>query len=189
MRKVSVSMFVSLDGVVEDPGGSENYRHGGWTFPYWGDDIGEFKREEVFGADGLLLGRVTYEGFAAAWPGQTDEAGFADRFNSMPKYVASTTLSELEWNNSHLLEGDAADAVARLKAEDGQELMINGSVHLIRSLMERGLIDEYRLLVYPIVLGSGLRLFGESAEPTRLELVDSKPFSSGAVLLTYRGAS
>ena len=140
----------------------------------------------VLGADGLLLGRVTYEAFAAAWPGQTDEAGFADRFNSLPKYVASTTLTELEWTNSHLLAGDVGDAVARLKQEDGQELMINGSATLARSLLERGLIDEYRLLVYPIVLGSGLRLFGEPAEPARLQLVDTRAFDTGAVLLTYR---
>jgi dihydrofolate reductase len=178
-RRLVATLFVSLDGVVEAPDK--------WSFPYWNDEIGKFKFEETFASDALLLGRVTYEGFAAAWPGRKDAEGFADRFNSMPKYVASRTLKTLEWNNSHLLKGDVAAAVANLKREPGQDIVIHGSPTLIRSLLPHNLIDEFRLLVYPLVLGRGKRLFDESSQGN-LALVESTAFGSGVVKLVYRRA-
>jgi dihydrofolate reductase len=181
-------MFVSLDGVMEDPGGAEKVEHGGWTIPYWDDEIGTFKFEELFASDALLLGRVTYEGFAAAWPSQSDEAGFADRMNNLPKYVASGTLRELNWNNSQLIKGDVAEEVSALKQQPGKDILVAGSGILANTLMQHGLVDEYRLLVYPVVLGSGKRMFKDGVT-TNLTLVDSKPFKTGVVLLTYRQAN
>lgn len=189
MSKVVVTEFVSLDGVMEDPGGSEKFEHGGWTGPYWNEEIGTFKGEELRACDALLLGRVTYEGFAAAWPGRSDEAGFADRMNSLPKYVASTTLGKVEWNNSRLIEGDVAQHVAGLKQQPGQDMLIYGSGQLVRYLLRHGLIDEYRLLVYPVVLGSGKRLFSDGSATTSLQLVEAKPLGTGVVALTYRSVA
>jgi dihydrofolate reductase len=188
MGKVVVSEFVSLDGVIEDPGGAEKFEHGGWTIPYWSDDIGAFKFDELMTSDALLLGRVTYEGFAAAWPGQADEAGFADRMNNLPKYVVSTTLDKTDWNNSTIISGNVAEEVASLKEQPGQDILINGSGKLIQSLMPDNLIDEYRLLVYPIVLGSGKRLF-QGGIDTTLKLVESRAFDSGVILLRYQPAA
>lgn len=170
---------MSLDGVVEEPQK--------WSFPYWNDEIGKYKLEETLASDALLLGRVTYEGFAAAWPSRRDSEGFADKFNSMPKYVASRTLTKFEWNNSHLIKGDVAAGVAKLKQEPGQDIVIHGSPTLIRSLMPQDLIDEYRLLVYPITLGRGKRLFDESSQ-ANLTLVESKAYGTGVVKLVYRRA-
>ncbi|HYY90946.1 MAG TPA: dihydrofolate reductase family protein [Candidatus Dormibacteraeota bacterium] len=176
MSRLVATLFVSLDGVVESP---EK-----WSFPYWNDEIGKFKFEETFASDALLLGRVTYEGFAAAWPGRKDPEGFADRFNSMPKHVASRTLEKLEWNNSHLLRGDLATEVSRLKQQPGKDIVIHGSPGLIRSLMPHNLIDEYRLLIYPIVLGRGKRLFYDTSQES-LKLIESKTFDTGVVKLVY----
>jgi dihydrofolate reductase len=187
MRNVIVTEFISLDGVIEDPGGAEAFEHGGWTMPYWDDEIGKLKLDELFASDALLLGRVTYEGFAAAWPSQADEAGFADRMNNMPKYVASTTLTDPEWNNSTVIEGDVAEAVAKLKEEPGQDILIAGSAQLVQTLREHDLVDEYRLLVYPIVLGSGKRLFGDGGTVS-LRPAETKTFDSGVVLVSYRRA-
>ncbi|HYY90999.1 MAG TPA: dihydrofolate reductase family protein [Candidatus Dormibacteraeota bacterium] len=177
MSRLAATLFVSLDGVVESP---EK-----WSFPYWNDEIGKFKFEETFASDALLLGRVTYEGFAAAWPSRKDPEGFADRFNSMPKHVASKTLKKLEWNNSHLLKGDLATEVSRLKQEPGKDIVIHGSPGLIRSLMPHHLIDEYRLLIYPIVLGQGKKLFHDTGREN-LKLMESKTFETGVVKLVYR---
>ena len=188
MRKVVVTEFVSVDGVMEDPGGSENHPHGGWHFKFNDPEGGKFKLDETMAADALLLGRVTYEGFAEAWPSRKDEAGFADKMNAMAKYVVSTTLGadDLEWNNSHLVEGDLADAVNELKQAEGGDILVAGSARLAQSLAELGLVDEYRLMVDPIVLGSGKRLFAERDEATVLELVEARPLASGSVILTYR---
>src|SRR3954471_1415152 len=154
MSRIVVSQFVTLDGVFEDPGGSEGIDRGGWAFRYdRGEEGDRFKLDEVMAADGLLLGRVTYAGFAAAWPSRTDELGFADKFNSMPKYVVSSTLTDPEWNNSHVVPLD------ELSGLEG-ELLVSGSGQLTRSLLERGLVDELRLMVFPTVLGQGRRLFG-----------------------------
>lgn len=188
MRKVIVSEFVSLDGVMEDPGGAEKFEHGGWTMPYWHEEIGKVKFDELFASDALLLGRVTYQGFAAAWPGRTDEAGFADRMNSLPKYVVSTTLEEVEWNNARLIKGNIVEEISKLKQQPGQDILIAGSGELVHTLMHHDLIDAYRLLVYPVVLGSGKRLFRDGSKTT-LRLVKTKAFPSGVVLLEYQAAN
>jgi dihydrofolate reductase len=187
MRKITVAEFVSLDGVMEDPGGAEGYKHGGWTFKYPDDEGMKFKLDELMEHDALLLGRTTYEGFAAAWPDMKDDAGFADKMNSMPKYVVSTTLTDPTWNNTTVLPD--VDAVAELKQQDGGDILVGGSARLHHALVERGLVDEWRLMVFPIVLGSGKRLFGEAAGATGLELVDSRPLASGSLYVTYRTAS
>jgi dihydrofolate reductase len=148
----------------------------------------KFKLDEVMAADAMLLGRVTYEGFAAAWPGMTDEVGFADKMNSMPKYVVSTTLDEATWNNSTVVAENVAEAVGKLKAQPGQDILVAGSRTLAQTLIAEGLVDEYRLMVFPVVLGSGKRLFGETSQPSTLTLVDSQPLDSGTVILTYRPA-
>jgi dihydrofolate reductase len=170
---------------MEDPGGAEKFEHGGWTLPYWNEEIGKVKFDELFASDALLLGRVTYQGFAAAWPSVTDEAGFADRMNSLPKVVVSTTLEEVEWNNSRLIKGNVAEEVSKLKHEVGQDILIAGSGALVQTLMQHDLIDDYRLLVYPVVLGSGKRLFQDGSKTT-LRLVETKTFRSGVVLLHYQ---
>jgi dihydrofolate reductase len=178
MRKVIVTEFVSLDGVMEDPA---------WTMPYFSEEYMQFKLAELQAVDAHLLGRVTYEGFAAAWPGRTDEQGFADRMNSLPKYVASTTLRELTWNNSHLLGSDLATEITNLKTQPGQNILVAGSAQLVQSLMRLNLVDEYRLMTFPVVLGSGKRLFQEGSHAT-LQLVDSIRFSNGVMVHTYRPA-
>jgi len=183
VRKLIVSEFVTLDGVMEAPGGEEGHPHTGWVFDFMGPEQERFKLEEVLAADALLLGRVTYEGFAAAWPVRSGE--FADKMNSMPKFVASTTLRGLDWSNSELIQGDVADAVARLKQREGGPLLVAGSRTLVHTLMRHGLIDEYRLMIFPVVLGSGKRLFPETPDKTMLELADTRTFSSGVVVHTY----
>jgi dihydrofolate reductase len=188
VSKIVVSQFVTLDGVFEDPGGSESHEHGGWALQIdRGPEGDKFKLDEVMGSDALLLGRVTYEGFAAAWPSQSDEQGFADRMNSLPKFVASTTLSKAEWQNSTVLQGDAADEVTKLKEDSGRDILVAGSRQLVQTLAKHDLVDEYRLLVYPIVLGSGKRLFEESTH-TPLRLRESRSFDSGVVLVSYEPA-
>lgn len=185
MRRLVVSEFLTLDGVMEDPGGQSEFKHKGWSRPYWDDEIGKFKLAELMAADALLLGRITYQGFAAAWPSAKDEAGFADRMNGLPKYVVSTTLDQADWNNSTIIRDDVAQEVARLKQQDGQDILIGGSGQLIQTLAQRGLIDDYYLLVYPVVLGSGARLFRDGTEAT-LKLVESRSYASGVVLVHYR---
>src|SRR3989442_2014724 len=169
--RIVVTEFVSLDGVMEDPGGSENFKHGGWSFEIdWGDEGSKFKLDEAMDSSALLLGRTTYEGFAEAWPSREGE--FADKFNSMPKYVVSSTLENPEWNNSTVLKGDLADEVARLKEAHEGDIVVHGSAQLAQALIEHDLVDELRLMVYPVLLGSGKRLFGESGKKT-LRLTDS----------------
>lgn len=185
MKKIVVSEFVSLDGVMEDPGGASDFEFGGWTAPYWNEDVAKFKFDELFACDALLLGRVTYEGFAAAWPSMKDEGGFADRMNSIPKYVVSSRLKSAEWNNSKVIKDNFVEELARLKQEPGGDILVAGSASLSKALLHHNLVDEIRLAVYPVVLGAGIRLFGEG-DHTSLELMDQKPTSSGVVLLTYR---
>jgi len=179
MRKVIVSEFLTLDGVMEAPNE--------WSFPFWTDEIGKFKLDELFASDALLLGRVTYQGFAAAWPSRTDEAGFADRMNSLPKFAVSTTLEKAEWNNSRLIKNHIAEEVSRLKQQPGQDILVAGSADLVHTLMQHDLIDGYQLLVYPVVRGSGKRLFQDGSNTT-LKLVETKTFGSGVVLLRYQPA-
>jgi dihydrofolate reductase len=184
MGKVVVTEFVSLDGVMEDPGGAEGTPHGGWTIPYWNDEISSFKKEELFAAEAMLLGRVTYEGFAAAWPAMRDEAGFADRMNGIAKHVVTSTLTDLAWNNSTRLVGDVATAVAALKDETKGNVLVQGSATLVHELAKVGLVDEYRLVMYPVSLGGGKRLFGDGIF-TKLDLTYEERTPSGAILLAY----
>jgi dihydrofolate reductase len=187
MGEVVVSQFMTVDGVVEDPGGSEKFERGGWAFEFdRGAEGNKFKLDEVMAAGALLLGRKTYEGFAAAWPDRTDDVGFADKFNNMPKYVVSSTLQNPEWNNSHVLGDDLSAEVNRLKDEVEGDVLVNGSVQLVSALAEAGLIDEWRLMVFPVVLGKGKRLFSDDTSKTPLALSRSMPVGSdGVVLLTY----
>ena len=188
MGKVVVSQFITVDGVVEDPGGAEKdqFDRGGWAFEFArGDEGDKFKLDEVMAADALLLGRRTYEGFAAAWPDRTDEAGFADKFNSMPKYVVSTTLRDPAWNNSHVLDSDLPAEVDRLKNEHSGDLLVNGSITLVHALAEAKLVDEWRLMVFPVVLGKGKRLFPESGPKTPLKLADARTVGDGVQILVY----
>jgi dihydrofolate reductase len=180
MAKVVVSQFITVDGVVEDPGGSEGKDYGGWAFKYdRGPDGDKFKLDEVMGSESLLLGRTTYEGFAEAWPSR--EGDFADKFNGMKKYVVSSTLSDPDWNNTEVVTvGD----VRRLRDEDGGDILVNGSVRLVNELIDEGLVDELRLMVFPAVLGAGKRLFTEGVSAS-LELVESKPAGETFILI-YR---
>jgi dihydrofolate reductase len=184
---IVVTEFISLDGVVEDPGGSEKSGHGGWSFEISrGDEGDKFKLDEALGAEALLLGRVTYEGFAEAWPTRDDE--FADKFNNMPKYVVSSTLDNPGWTNSTVLKGDLAEEVSKVKEKHSGDVYVHGSARLFQSLLERDLVDELRLMVYPLVLGSGKRLFGETTDKKRLKLVDSRTVGDGVVILVYKRA-
>jgi dihydrofolate reductase len=183
MGRIVVTEFVSLDGVIEDPGGSESFKHSGWTFEIDRGEGTTFKLEETMATDALLLGRVTYEGFAEAWPSRDGE--FADKFNSMPKYVVSSTLERPEWNNSTVLEGDLAAGVAKLKEQYDGDVVVHGSARLVQALLADDLVDELRLMVFPVVLGSGKRLFDETADKKRLQLVETRTVGDGVLILTY----
>jgi dihydrofolate reductase len=178
MRKIIVTEFLSLDGVMEAPL---------WTFPYWNDEIAQFKAEETTANDVLLIGRVTYQGFAAAWPQHTDAASGGQYFNGVRKYVVSNTLDTVEWNNSQLIRGDILAELTKLKQQDGENLVVHGSCTLVQWLMQHNLVDRYRLLVYPVVLGQGKRLFQEGITAS-LQLVETRTFSSGVVALIYEPA-
>jgi len=188
MGKLIVTEFISLDGVIEDPGGSEGFAHGGWSFKFdRGDEGNTFKLDETMASDALLLGRVTYEGFAAAWPSRDGE--FADKFNSMPKYVVSSTLSEpLEWENSTLISGDVADQVGKLKERDEAPILVAGSATLVHSLIENDLVDELRLMVFPVVLGGGKSPFPENGQKKPFRLAGTETFESGVAVSTYEPA-
>src|SRR5712691_7237330 len=186
MAKIIVTEFVSLDGVMEDPGGAEDFKYGGWTFEIDRGEGDKFKLDETMESDALLLGRVTYEGFAAAWPSREGE--FADKFNGMPKYVVSSTLDTAEWNNSTVLKGDVAEEVSKLRQEQDGNIVVHGSGRLVQTLLENDLVDELRLMVFPVVLGSGKRLFGATSEKKRLQLVESRTVGDGVVILIYRPA-
>jgi dihydrofolate reductase len=191
MRKLVVNTFVSLDGVMQAPGGPEEdptaaFELGGWSVPFWDERMNEAMVEFMGKPFDLVLGRKTYEIFAAHWP-HTDAPGAAE-LNRATKYVASRTLETLEWENSRLLEGDVGEAVARLKGEDGPELQVHGSSDLIQTLFREGLIDQFRVWTFPVVLGAGKRLFGEGAPPGALRLVDSQVSSTGVVMAIYEPA-
>jgi dihydrofolate reductase len=188
MGKVYVTEFVSLDGVFEDPGGSEDFEHGGWSFKFSrGEEGDRFKLDETMGTDALLLGRVTYEGFAEAWPSREDEAGFADKFNSMPKYVVSSTLEDPEWNNSMVIGTDLETEVPKLKEEHDGYIGVHGSGQVARALLDADLVDELRLMVFPVVLGKGRRPF-DGADMHALKLADSRTVGDGVLILTYERA-
>jgi dihydrofolate reductase len=187
MRRVIVTEFVTLDGVMEDPGGAEGFEHGGWSFKHdRGAEGDKFKLDELVDAGALLLGRVTYEGFAKAWPSMTDEVGFADKMNGMPKYVVSSTLMDATWNNTTVLRGDAATEVAALKQQPGGDLLLAGSRTLAAALLRHGLVDELRLMVFPVILGTGMRLYGSDIPPNMLRLVESATIGAGVQILVYQ---
>jgi dihydrofolate reductase len=187
MGRIVVTEFVSLDGVMEDPGGAENFRHGGWSFEVSrGDEGNQFKLDETLSSEALLLGRATYEGFAAAWPSREGE--FADKFNTMPKYVVSSTLEDPEWSNTTVLKGEVPEEVAKLRQEQDGDIVVHGSARLVQTLLERDLVDELRLMVFPVVLGSGKRLFDELSDKKPLRLVDSKVVGDGVTILIYEPA-
>ncbi len=177
MGKIVASEYVTLDGVMDEPGQ--------WSFPFWSEEASNFKHDELFASDALLLGRVTYEGFAKAWPTMEGTGDYGERMNSLPKYVASTTLDTAEWNAS-VITGSVPDAVARLREQPGQDVLVFGSGTLLQTLLQHDLIDEYRLMVHPLVLGSGKRLFREGSEKQTLKLVGTRSFSTGIVVLTYQ---
>jgi dihydrofolate reductase len=192
MRKLLVTTFLTLDGVMQAPGGPEedpegDFTHGGWSVNYWDDVLGEQMGDTMGKPFDLLLGRKTYDIFAAFWPNAGDTPGAAE-LNNATKHVASRTLDKVEWSNSTLLEGDVAEAVARLKEEDGPELQVHGSQDLIQTLLKHDLVDEIRLMIFPLVLGSGKRLFAEGAVPAGLELTDSKTSSTGVLIAIYKRA-
>jgi dihydrofolate reductase len=182
MGRILVTEFVSVDGVMEDPGGAEDFEHGGWTFEIDRGEGDQFKLDETMASDALLLGRVTYEGFAAAWPSREGE--FADKFNSMPKYVVSSKLEDPTWNNTTVLSGDVPDEVSKLKTQHDGDVVVHGSAQLAQTLLENDLIDELRLMVFPVVLGKGKRLFGESGKK-RLQLQSSRTVGDGVLILVY----
>jgi dihydrofolate reductase len=184
MGRVIVTEFVSIDGVMEAPGGEPGYAHAGWTLEFPDGGQYGYKLEELMAADVQLLGRVTYEGFAGAWPERTDEAGFADKMNAMPKYVVSTTLEEATWNNTTILRD--LDDVEQLKSDVDGEILVAGSRLLVHGLLERDLVDELRLMIFPVILGSGRRIFPETPEKKVFELADTRTYDSGVVVHTYR---
>jgi dihydrofolate reductase len=187
MGRIVVTEFISLDGVIEDPGGSEDFRYGGWSFQISrGDEGDQFKLDETMSAEALLLGRRTYEGFAEAWPPREGE--FADKFNNMPKYVVSSTLKDPDWTNSTVLDGDLVEQVSRLKQDVDGDVVVHGSAQLVQGLVEHGLVDEMRLMVFPVVLGTGKRLFGETSDKHSLRLADSKIVGDGVAILVYEPA-
>ena len=186
MGKIVVTEFISLDGVMEDPGGGEKAGHGAWTFEFdRGEEGNKFKLDELRDSEAQLLGRVTYEGFAAAWPSMEDEAGFAERMNSMPKYVVSSTLQEADWNNSTVLSGDFAEEVGKLREEVDGNILVAGSAQLVQGLIEHDLLDELRLMVFPVLLGSGKRLFDETSREHRLRLTESGTVGEGIATLVF----
>jgi dihydrofolate reductase len=182
MRRIVWSEYMSLDGVVDEPGE--------WSIPYFSDDLAQYKYDELFASDALLLGRITYEGFAAAWPTMEEiEGEFAVRMNTLPKYVASTTLEAAAWNNSTVIGENVPGEVSKLKQQAGNDILIGGSGALATTLMEHDLIDEIRMLVHPIAVGTGKRLFEGAGAPVALKLVDTRSFDSGVVALTYHAAA
>ena len=187
MGRIIITEFVSLDGVMEAPGGGEGFKYDGWTFEIErGDDGNRFKLDETMESDALLLGRRTYEGFAAAWPERDGE--FADKFNTMPKFVVSSTLKDPEWNNTTVLEGDVAESVAKLKQDFDGTIVVHGSAQLAQALIDNDLVDELRLMVFPVVLGQGKRLYGTTGDKKPLKLAESKTVGDGVAILVYTPA-
>jgi dihydrofolate reductase len=186
MGRIVVTEFVSLDGVMEAPGG-EDFKYKGWSFDFdRGEEGDKFKLDETLESEALLLGRVTYEGFAAAWPSRGGE--FADKFNSMPKYVVSSTLEDPEWNNSTVLGGDLVEEVSNLRGELDGNIYVHGSCQLAQALIENDLVDELHLMVFPVVLGTGKRLFGDTSDKKTLRLTDSRTVGDGVAILVYERA-
>jgi len=186
--KIVAAEYVSVDGVMQDPGGVGEIEVGGWTGPYWNDELAKLQTDLLFASNALLLGRVTYEGFAAAWPDMEHEEGpFADKMNTMPKYVASRTLTDMKWNATPI-RGDVAGEVAKLKRDPGQNLLIYGSGSLVRLLLQHGLLDQLRLMVHPVVVGAGKLLFTETGSKKELHLAGVTATSAGVLVVDYQKA-
>jgi dihydrofolate reductase len=189
MGRLVISEFMTLDGVIEDPGGAEGFERGGWAFQFErGPEGDKFKLDETLDAGALLLGRRTYEGFAAAWPSRSDEVGFADKMNSMPKFVVSTTLQSPTWNNTTVVQGDVAESVGRLKQQQDGDMLVAGSAQLAGTLLANGLVDELRLMIFPLVLGRGKRLFPDTHDSTKFQLADVKGVGDGVIIAVYTGS-
>src|SRR5918994_2816561 len=186
MPKIIVSEFVTLDGVMEPPGGEPGHPHSGWVFDFMGEEQIQYKLEETLEAESLLIGRVTYESFAGAWPKRSGE--FADKLNAMPKHVVSTTLKDPEWHNTAVIGDNVVENISRLREGAGGPIVVHGSRTLVHTLMEYDLVDEYRLMIFPVILGSGRKLFPETPTKTTLRLVDSRSFGSGVVVHAYHPA-
>lgn len=185
MRKIIISEFITLDGVMEDPGGAENSENGGWSLKFWNEEAAIYKLDELFAIGTLLLGRKTYKAFAAAWPEIIDDQGFAERMNSLPKYVVSRTLTEASWNNTTVINTNFKEEIIRLKQEAGQDILVEGSAELVDYLIAEKLADEFRLMVHPVLLGKGKLLFGKKSARADLTLTSSRVLSSGIVILAY----
>jgi dihydrofolate reductase len=185
MGRIVVTEYVTLDGVIEAPGGTEDYRHVNWAMEFTRGPEGDgFKLDETRASEALLLGRLTYEGFADAWPAMAGEV--ADKLNAMPKYVVSSTLRDPEWNNTTVLSGDPVAEASALRERLGGDIVVHGSAQLAQALLEHDLVDELRLMLYPLVLGTGKRLFGETSDKKRFELGDARPVGDGITILVYR---
>jgi dihydrofolate reductase len=188
MGRIVVTEFVSLDGVMQDPGGAEDFKHGGWSFEFSrGEEGDRFKYDEVLDSEALLLGRVTYDGFADAWPQR--DGDFADRFNNMPKYVVGSKADASRWTNTTVLDGDPVEAVRRVRAEHSGSIYVHGSGQLAQTLFEHDLVDQLNLMVFPVVLGTGKRIFGETSDKKKLRLVDSKVVGDGIAILIYESTA
>jgi len=188
MGRIVITEFISLDGVIEDPGGAEDFKYGGWSFEFDRGDAGNrFKLDETMNSAALLLGRVTYQGFAEAWPQREGE--FADKFNTMPKYVVSSTVDGSEWTNTTVLDGDIPAAVRKVRDEVDGDIVVHGSGQLAQTLLEHDLVDRWHLMVFPVVLGAGQRLFGETTTKKPLTLVSSETVGAGVTIQVYEPAS
>lgn len=188
MGRIVVTEFVSLDGVMQDPGGAEDFKYGGWSFEFArGDDGDKFKYDELLDSEAFLLGRVTYDGFADAWPQR--DGDFADRFNKMPKYVVGAKADPSRWTNTTVLDGDPVEAVRRVRDEHSGNIYVHGSRQLAQTLFEHDLVDQLNLMVFPVVLGTGERIFGETSDKKKLRLVDSKVVGDGVAILIYEPAA
>jgi dihydrofolate reductase len=189
MGRIVVTEFVSLDGVMEDPGGSEHTKSGGWTFKFSrGNEGDKFKVDETLNAEAQLLGRVTYEGFAEAWPQRSGDS-FSGKFNSMPKYVVSQTLKKADWNNSTILKGNVVEEVSKLKQRVKGDILVSGSARLVQTLIANDLVDQLNLMVFPVILGSGKRLFADTTDMKTLKLAESKTVGDGVLILVYKPAA
>lgn len=185
MRKIIISEFVTLDGVMEAPGGEKGHPHTGWSFDYLSEEYLKYKLDEIFEAGALLIGRVTYETFAKAWPGRNDEMGFAERMNSIPKYVVSKTLGNPEWNNTTVIRNNVVNEIMKLKQQQGGDIVVAGSGALVQTLLKHGLADEVRMMIHPVTVGGGMKLFSEELNKIKFRLSENITFKNGTVVLVY----
>ena len=185
MRKLIITTFITLDGVVEAPGGEEGHPHTGWSAEFMSDEYLNYKLDELSNTGAILLGRKTYDQFAEAWPGREDEMGFSEKMNSLPKYVASTTLENPEWNNTTVIKDNIVEELLKLKEQDGNDIVVHGSGTLAQTLIQNDLVDEYRLMLHPVIVGGGSRLFENGLDKKKFKLREVKPFSTGTIVLEY----